>query len=178
MIAWMYLFFLFALWMKGSTLLVDNSGQPIDCPNCPCDCICENCAGPACPGSYTIVIEDFANSGCSDCAGSLNGEYTVTRDLGENPDGCSFTYTFSPTLCNGTGFDITRLVLRFGVNVGPTEYPLTLVIVANDGDYTFDNFPFPGTPETCDLDAFDLPLGSVDSFGCDSSSATVTVFRG
>lgn len=176
MLAFLCLCFVFAFWMKGGTLLVDNSGQPIECADCMCDCICDNCVGPACPSEYTLVIEDVANLDCTECAGGLNGEFNVTRDLGLDPTGCCFKYTFSPPLCNGTGSDIDYISFCHGLLVGPpTEYPISAVFFCSDGTFTLDNFPYPTTPETCDLNAYVLAPGAQNSFACDISAATVTV---
>jgi hypothetical protein len=65
----------FKIW--NGKLLVNDSGQPIDCSTCPCSAACGFCAAGTLPNTILFTLDNVGNSSCLDC-GELNQTYTLS----------------------------------------------------------------------------------------------------
>jgi hypothetical protein len=97
-----------SLWTRDNNVLVDASGHPIWCDNCPCGCSgCEYCKDKTLPCEYvTIRVSGFYTNlpwidPCpSGFCEQLNGDWELPRDV---PGQCSYTYKYweFPIQCSG-----------------------------------------------------------------------------
>ncbi len=144
-----------SFWTKSGAIVVDGSGNPIDCASCPCGmncvCTCGSCpAGAA--AQWTVELPGITDAGCIDCGNyaSITLDYSVS---------CAWTATV--TIC---GFAHT-VTCQYAAGV----WTLTLPTIPSDTVYSLTE----ATPD-CTV-AKTLALVAHSDLGCTNWPDPVTV---
>ena len=129
------------LWTTGGKLIVDNSGRPIECPDCPCDDVppggsCAGCTGTA-PDTFLVDNPTLSNQTCSGCTlANLLVNRTLTRV--DNPTDPFVVCQWKGPLFNICEDNEGQWILEYIDNgIDPAHWRLTLADT-NSGPWTLN----------------------------------------